>query len=146
MVGRNIRSLDVVWDQVRIEREVQLAHFDALDTKAGIVLGFAGALVALAPAGSIVLIDIGRAVAVASGGFALWTVWPRRVWATDLRALRDLYLPADPLFARLRLLDTQIQMAESLADLLSRKALRLKLGMALLLSAALLTAIGLGIE
>jgi hypothetical protein len=146
VAGGNIRSLDVVWEQVRIEREVQLAHFDALDTKAGILLGFAGAVVALAPAGSLVLINIGRFAAVASGAFALWTVWPRRVWATDLRTLRDLYLPADPHFARLRLLDTQIQMAESLGAALSRKALRLKLGMALLLAAVLLTAAGPGLE
>jgi hypothetical protein len=146
LAGRNIRSLGVVWEQVRIEREVQLAHFDALDTKAGIVLGFAGAVVALAPAGSILLVNLGRLAAVGSGAFALWTVWPRRVWATDLRALRDLYLPADPHFARLRLLDTQIQMAESLGPALSRKVLRLKIGMALLLAAALLTAAGLGLE
>jgi hypothetical protein len=45
-----------------------------------------------------------------------------------------------------RLLDTQIQMAEFLGIVLSRKALRLKLGMALLLAAALLTAVGLGLE
>lgn len=145
MAGRSIRSLDIVWEQARVEREVQLAHFEALDTKAGIVLGFAGAVVALAPTGSSV-IDIGRVAAVGSGACALWTVWPRRIWSTDLRALRDLYLPADPHFARLRLLDTQIQMAESLGAVLSRKALRLKVSMVLLVVASLLTAAGLGLE
>jgi hypothetical protein len=145
VAGRNIRSLDVVWEQARIERTVQLAFFDALDTKAGVVLGFAGAVVALAPAGSI-LIDIGRVAAVGSGACALWTVWPRRVWSTDLRALRDLYLPPDPPFARLRLLDTQIQIAETLGTVLSRKVMRLKLSMALLVVAAVLTTVGLGLE
>ena len=46
---QGIRSLDVVREEIRIERAAQLQHFDALDSKAGIVLGFAGAIVALAP-------------------------------------------------------------------------------------------------
>jgi hypothetical protein len=47
MVRQGIRSLDLLVDEVRVEREAQLRHFDALDQKAGIVLGFAGVLVVL---------------------------------------------------------------------------------------------------
>ena len=87
-----IRSLDVVLVEVRIERQAQLSHFEALDAKAGIVLGFAGALVALAPNHYQVLPIVGRALAVASGFFALFTFWPRRYRVLDLLALRDRYL------------------------------------------------------
>lgn len=47
--NRKLPSIEIVLEEVRFEREAQLQHFDSLDAKAGILLGFAGALVALAP-------------------------------------------------------------------------------------------------
>ena len=41
------------------------------------MLGFAGALVALAPVRLNVIVDLGRAVAVVGGLAALWAFWPR---------------------------------------------------------------------
>ena len=41
-------SLELVSDLVLSERAAQLRHVESLDTKAGIVLGFSGAVVALA--------------------------------------------------------------------------------------------------
>lgn len=64
---KGVRSLDVVREEVRAERGAQLQHFDSIDTKAGILLGFAGALVALAPGRTTVLVQAGRAVAVVNG-------------------------------------------------------------------------------
>jgi hypothetical protein len=55
--SEQVRSLDIVFEELRTERDQQLHHFDALDQKAGIVLGFAGALVALAPGGSDVFLS-----------------------------------------------------------------------------------------
>jgi hypothetical protein len=40
-------SLDLLIELNQAERQLQLAHFDSLDTKAGLVLGFAGVLIAL---------------------------------------------------------------------------------------------------
>lgn len=40
-------SVDVVLDLARFEREMQLQQFDAVDAKAGIILGFAGVIIAL---------------------------------------------------------------------------------------------------
>jgi hypothetical protein len=141
-----VRSLDVVAEEVRAQRDGQLTHFDALDSKAGIVLGFAGALVALAPGGHNLLVEFGRAAAALSGLLALWSFWPRRYWHIDLRSLRDLYLTTEPHFARLRLLDTQIAMAESMRAAITSKALRLKLAMVALAVAAVLTAVGLALH
>ncbi|MBI4728273.1 MAG: hypothetical protein HY775_02035 [Acidobacteria bacterium] len=42
-----LQSIDPVTHEVEREGEVQARHFEALDTKAGAVLGFAGVLVAL---------------------------------------------------------------------------------------------------
>lgn len=74
---RGIRSLDVVEAVVRRERDAQLRHWDALDAKAGVMLGFAGALAALAPANVNALVDIGRVTAVFGALVALWAFWPR---------------------------------------------------------------------
>jgi hypothetical protein len=146
MTEASARSLEIVAEEVKSERRMQLAHFDSLDSRAGIVLGFAGAIVALTPSGRHLLVELGRAVAAVSGLSALWSFWPRRYWNIDLQTLRDRYLAAEPGFARLRLLDTQIDMAESMRSSVAIKALRLKVAMAALAVAVVLTAGGLGID
>jgi hypothetical protein len=40
-------SLDLLIEINQSERDAQLSHFDSLDTKAGLVLGFAGVLIGL---------------------------------------------------------------------------------------------------
>jgi len=145
VTNQGTRSLGALIEEVRIEREFQLRHFDAVDAKAGIILGFAGALVAFAPSGHF-LLQATRYVASVSAVLALWTFWPRRFWATNLRPLRDLYLAAEEPFTRLRLLDTQILMVESFGRDLNKKAWRLKLAMAVLALAAVLTALGTAVD
>jgi hypothetical protein len=143
---KGIRSLSVVREEVRAERDSQVRYFDSIDAKAGILLGFAGALVALSPVRTDVLVEMGRSVGIVSGFLALWTFWPRRYWSTDLRPLRDRYLAAEPEFTTLRLLDTQIDMVERTAEILRSKAIRLKAAMIALAIAVLLTGIGLGVD
>ena len=81
---KGVRSLDVVEEIVRREREAQLRHWDALDAKAGVMLGFAGALAALAPADLNALVDGGRITAVVGALVALWAFWPREELAVTL--------------------------------------------------------------
>jgi hypothetical protein len=145
MRDRRLPSLDPISEEVRAERESQLRHFDALDAKAGIILGFAGALVALAPTGTL-LVDSGRVAAAMSGIVALWTFWPRGFLSTNLLELRNLYLAAEPSFTKVKLLDTQIAMTRQLSGVLSGKATRLKWAMGFLAIGALLTALGLTID
>jgi hypothetical protein len=146
MVGPALRSLDVIALEAQGELDAQLRHFEALDSKAGVLLGFAGALVALAPRHPALLILSGRLAAVGSGMWSLSTFWPRTVTTTNLRHLRDSYLAADPAFTRLRLLDTQIGMAERLSADLQKKARRFKLAMISLAIAVLLIAAGLAVS
>jgi hypothetical protein len=141
-----IRSLDLVLEEVRSERDLQLSHFDAIDTKAGIVLGFAGALVALAPPRAELLLVLGRVLAVVCGFLCLWTFWPRRYWSTNLRPFRDKYLAPELEFAKIHLLDTLIGMADRMSETLASKATRLKLAMLALALAVLLTAAGIGVD
>lgn len=145
MADRRLRSLDPILEEVRSERAAQLRHFDTLDTKAGITLGFAGAMVALAPTGALI-VDLGRLAGAVSGILALSTFWPRGYWSTNLLQLRDLYLTSEPEFTKLNLLDTQIGMSRQLGGVLKEKAERLKWAMGFLALAALLTAFGLAID
>jgi hypothetical protein len=135
-----------VEDVVRREREAQLKHWDALDGKAGVMLGFAGALAALAPANVNAFVDIGRVMAVVGALVALWAFWPRGYGAVEVRAFRERYLASEPTFARLHLTDTQIAVGEELAVTLGRKATRVKWSMGLLAGGALLVAAGLLID
>ena len=139
---RGIRSLDVVERIVDRERQAQL-HFDALDSKAGVMLGFAGALAALAPAAVNVIVDAGRFVAVGGALMGLWAFWPRSYGVVTLRAFRDRYLASEPSFTRIHLADTQIAVAEELAATLERKAFRVKLSMSFLATSSILVATGL---
>jgi hypothetical protein len=136
----------VVERVVLYEREAQLMHWDALDSKAGVMLGFAGALAALAPADVNTLVDIGRLSAVAGALVAVWAFWPRGYGSVNVRAYRDRYLASEPAFARLHLTDSQIAAAEELAETLDRKATRVKAAMVLLAAAAMLVAVGLVVD
>lgn len=135
-------SLDVLLDCVRTEREAQLAHFDALDSKAGILLGFAGALIALSPnvdrwtrAVSLPLLAL-AAVLAASAFF------PRRMPTLDVANLRE-YLRADEEFTKLRLHDSQLEMIAQGGRELGRKARLVKLAVLLLVTGAVTLAVGI---
>jgi hypothetical protein len=143
---RGITGIDVVVDEVRAEREAQRAHFDAVDTKAGVVLGFAGAITALTSRPVDPFSASSLAAAVSSGLLALLSFWPRRYWSTDLNVLRAKYLAAEPAFARVSLVDSQIVMAERTNATLTWKVRFLKFAMVALAIAVPLSALGAALE
>jgi hypothetical protein len=122
----HLPSLGLVLEEARSERQAQLVHFEALDAKAGVILGFSGALVALTPYRGGMLIAAGRILAVLSGIAALGSFWPRRYSITDLRSLRDKYLAAEESFTRLKLVDATVAEAAQVRNVLIRKSLMLK--------------------
>lgn len=144
-VQKGTKSLDVILDEVRIERTTQLQHFDALDGKAGIVLGFSAAVAALAPSHHLV-VGIGRLIVVLGALTALWTFLPRNFQLTDVYNLREKYLASHPDFTKVNLLDTQISMMKSAKELLESKASRLKLAMGFLALGVILVAVGIPIR
>jgi hypothetical protein len=139
MATHGLPSLNAILLEARSERHAQLLHFDALDAKAGVVLGFAAALVALSPDRIGTFATMGRVLAVASGLAALSAFWPRRYWLTDLRALRAKYLTAEEAFTNLNILDATVAEAAQVRTVLIWKSRLLKLAMLLLASAVVST-------
>lgn len=91
------------------------AHAESLDTKAGVVLGFAGVLVGLgATAQAFVSADIafqiGRGAAVLAALSAAFAFLPRKYPVVEVLRLRE-FLTAPEAETRLTLLDVQIDMA-----------------------------------
>jgi hypothetical protein len=93
-------SLDVIADQVASERQTMNAHAESLDTKAGVVLGFAGVLVGLgATAQTTVSSDltfkIGLGVAVAAAISAALAFLPRKYPVVEVLRLREFLTTAE---------------------------------------------------
>jgi hypothetical protein len=140
-------SLAILVAQVSSERDGMNTHAESLDTKAGVVLGFAGVLVGLgATAQSIVserfVFQIGLGSAVMAALLAAWAFLPRRFPVLEVYRLRQSYLTAPEAETRLHLLDTQIQMVQEAADLVKRKGRRIRLSVGCLATAAALVVAG----
>jgi len=139
-------SLDVIAAQVASERHTMNAHAESLDTKAGVVLGFAGVLVGLgATAQTVVSTDrtfqIGLGVAVAAALSAALAFLPRKYPVVEVLPLRD-FLTATETETKLTLLDVQIDMVIEAATLVGQKGRRVKAAVALLAIAAALVVAG----
>lgn len=144
--GPPLLSLDVIAAQVASERQTMNAHAESLDTKAGVVLGFAGVLVGLgATAQELVSSDltfqIGLGVAVAAALAAALAFLPRKYPVVEVLPLRD-YLTATENETKLALLDVQINMVIEAATLVRQKGLRVKTAVGLLATAAALVVAG----
>ena len=138
-------SLDLLLELVQQERGKQLAHLDALDNKAGIVLGFAGLLITLAPDVSVGFQLVGVGAGTASIAMALAAFWPRRFPVLEPSALRR-YLRADDSFTRLTVHDTFEDFVNEGSDILHAKGRRLGLALSALSLAATAMALGIVVE
>lgn len=134
-------SLELVLSRLDTERDRQLTHFDGQDTKAGVLLGFSGVLVALRPSGEPSLVAVGLVLAASAANMSLMVLWPRRFPAQDGQRLRQ-YLVADERLTRLTLVDSSLEMLAQASRLLARKARALKIGFVLLLASVLSFALG----
>lgn len=135
-------SLDLLLDCVRREREAQLTHFDALDSKAGISLDFAGALIALSPSVDAWTRALSLPLMALAAGLAASAFFPRKMPTLDVANLRA-YLRADEEFAKLRLHDSQLEMIAQGGRELRRKAGLLKMAVLLLGVGAVTLAVGI---
>ena len=136
------RSLDTLLEFVRDERTKQIEHFDALDNKAGIVLGFAGLLITLAPDVPTVILVPALIAAASAAAFSLAAFWPRPHASLQPTPMRK-YLSADDRFTRQRLFDTLEVLVNTISDDLATKARRLKWALMALTTAAGLLAAGI---
>jgi hypothetical protein len=116
-------SLELLADEAAAELAAQERRADALDSKAGVLLGFSGVLVALSA--SNLKGSAADAAAILAGVAALCSgaaFVPRSFPTLGLRRLRESYLTSADEFTRLRLLDTRIIMYERTKKRLDLKA------------------------
>lgn len=130
---KGLPSIEVLLNAVERQRDQQRAHFESLDTKAGIALGFAGAIAALATDVQPVLAKVGAGASVLAAIFAVLAFRPRDLPIWDPLALRR-YLRAEPEFTQLRLLDTEIEMALRTTRLIEQKSRWLKMALVALVA------------
>ncbi len=116
-------SLSVLSDETSAELAAHERRADALDSKAGVLLGFSGLIVALTTANlDAVVAHIGATFAGLAAILAGAAFVPRRFPALELLTLRNAYLTAEEEFTRLRLLDTRIAMYRQVQEGLKLKA------------------------
>ena len=144
MVNR-LPSLDILLELVQSERDKQLAHFDALDNKAGIVLAFSGLSVTLAPDVPTASRVLGVVAAVVSAALSLSAFWPRRFPVLEPSPLRH-YLRAEEGFTRLTVLDTLEDFVNESSVLLREKGRRLGWALRALTVAAAFFATGIVVD
>ena len=142
----DLPSLDIIADQVATERATMSSHAESLDTKAGVVLGFAGVLVGLGASAQSsvsneVAFQFGLVLAVVAAVLAALSFLPRRYPVLEVARIRDSSLTASAAETRLALLDTEIRMVERAASLVKQKGRGVRASVvALALGAALAVA------
>lgn len=136
-------SLGLLSEETSGELAAQERRSDALDSKAGVLLGFSGVLVPLS------LASLHGTVAHVGAGFAGFAALcccaaflPRSYPTLALPVLRDRYLTAEEDFTRQRLLDTRIAMYLQTQKLLAFKAFMVTVATLALGAAVILTVIG----
>lgn len=140
-------SLAVVEDAVRREFDAQERRADAADTRAGLVLGFAGLVASVVPEHlGLPLALAVRLLAAAAALAALLALGTFVGSELDALLLRRRYLTEDPVRTRVMLLDTDASAAAYVAARLTRKLARLRLASALVIAAVALGTLGTTVE
>jgi hypothetical protein len=140
-------SLLILVDQVASERATMDTRAESLDTKAGLVLGFAGVLIGLgataqASVSGNLIFQVGLGVAGLSALSAAWAFLPRTWPVLDVYQLRQSYLTTPKADTQLRLLDTQIEIVKNASVILQRKGFRVRTSVICLAISALLVVVG----
>jgi len=137
-VSDRLPSLELIHTSFERERDRDLAHFDALDTKAGVVVGAAGILVTIQP-GTGWVSALGAVLGVSAALVGLTAFWPGRFPTLEPSRLRS-YLTAEERITTLALVDVYLELLDTGRDLIRTKALRLKAAMVLLAVSAAIVA------
>ena len=140
-MAESLPSLELIAQRVEAEHDAHVRHADALDTKAGIVLGFSGAMAAIGFAHGEGSRLPGLVLAVLAAVLALAAIVPAQFPTWQLTDLRR-YVGAEPDLTRLVLLDTTIVMIQRIKRRLEWKARCLKVAVIVLTLAIAATAAG----
>lgn len=137
-----VPSIELI--EATLDREEESYRFRAggIDTKAGLILGAAGVLVALVGTHPSVAGLIGQLLAVGSGAAAVSAMWPKIDKAIGPERLRDKYLAVDASVTRMVVLNSRIDLHAKDEHRLILKANRIRASGVLLLASAVAIVIG----
>jgi hypothetical protein len=139
-------SLDVIEEYVRRELDAEERRADAVDGKAGLVLGFAGVLVSLGPGFVWAPLALAaRVVAGLAGLLAVLAFRSRTFPSLDLAALRQ-ELAAKPDSTRLLVVNVFVGSHGDIRARLERKVAHLRRAVWLLILAVALALLGSTVE
>jgi len=127
-MSQRMPSIELIHEMYERERDRDAGHFESIDTKSGLVMGFAGIVVTLNRDGVTALGSLGLVAATVAAGLALGAFWPRELPVLEPAGLRQ-YVLAEEQFTRLTVVDTYLDHFAQSRSLLSRKARKLKLSM-----------------
>lgn len=134
-------SVGVLLAAVERLLEQQRSHFESLDTKAGVAVGFAGVITAIGRDAGPLPAKVGVGLAVVAAILAMLSFRPRHHPIFDPLPLRQ-YLGADEGLTQLKLLDSEIEMAQRVPRLIKNKARLLQASLAVLVVSVVLLAGG----
>jgi hypothetical protein len=137
-----VPSLEVVEAALAREEDSYRHRAAGIDTRAGLLLGAAGALVALVGTQPTLAGAGAQVLAAGAGGAAVLTLWSRVDKGIAPRSLRNRYLAVDPVRTRLILLNTRLEVHAQDERQLVTKARRLRVSAALLLVATAVIVVG----
>lgn len=135
-------SFDLVRSELDIQQADVARRASSIDSKAGIILGAAGVVVALKPYSPSVLNVAGTVAAAASAALAVWSFAPRPTGAILPINVRNRYIHRPVAETRLVLLDSRLSIYEEQERLLRTKWSRLRFAMLGLALSAVLTTVG----
>ena len=150
MTGQDLPSIDIVLDEARRKLDTQFEQIDGLDTKAGIILGIAGVILALLVTtllgkqdtvvnSFIILIKVALASIFISLILSFLAISLSKYGGTPkLERLRNYYMSKDAEKTKKMLVDTYLQSTDENKKLIEKKV-------CLAQWAHIILAIGLGI-
>ena len=116
-------------------------HFEGLDTKSGLSLGFSGVLLAFPKKVPLEFLVGGSVLVAAAAVASLAALWPRSFPVLNASRLAD-YIAADVALTERRMTDSVEQMLGTADRLLERKAAALKLAFVFLLAGLFVFGVG----
>lgn len=103
-------SLDLIAQSVHEELRGLTQHADAIDAKAGVLLGAAALLITFTGEKHGVWITVAHLSAFLSGAFALLCLVPKKSPKLRVKSLRDKYLTSEASITKLSILDSEVEM------------------------------------
>jgi hypothetical protein len=128
------------------EREIQAKRGESADSRAGLILGFSGALAALALNTKTLLALPGALVAVAAAVCAMRVLWPRPQNTVDPVVMRRIFVAAPETDTKKAALDRRVADYEKNKEWINTKNQRLKVSISLLTTAIVLVVGGVGLR